>query len=262
MSAKQSLGQRGRTYRPITTLLFWSCAMGALGAIAVGFPSTALAGDIPGNRSTRAVLKIGPAGVNGVFERRGDSDWYRVRLRGGRNYAVHNGPNFEGCSLLNLRNAKGKVIGTDSGGGPAFDGGFEFRPARDGTFFVELKDRVCPEPSYPSDYHAHVTADARGDPTTDATIKVGQTVEGRFHWGTDTDFFRTTLQVGTSYTATLDSSLEHNLGLVDSQGTVLFDEFMPGPRMFTVPASGTYYLVAACNDDNAFNRYTLSLTTP
>ncbi len=59
----------------------------AAGAHAVAAAPAASAADIPANRSTRAVITLGPARFHGTFERGRDSDWYRVTLRGVRIYA-------------------------------------------------------------------------------------------------------------------------------------------------------------------------------
>jgi hypothetical protein len=267
MSSKQSPGpgQRGDAYRPTRRALpFRPRVLGALLATAAILPTTARAADIPGDRTTRAVLRPGPAGVEGVFERRGDSDWYRVTLRGGQNYAFE----FyaDQCVAFRLRSLKGAVLRSASAGGTN-DGGFEIRPARTTTYFAEFV--TCPpfffySRPFPSRYTGEVRADARGDRTTAATIRVGQTITGRLNWGLDSDFFRTTLQAGTSYTATAAGNTgEYFFKLLTSDGMTIFNEygFFDIQKTFTVPTSGTYYLVVDSADDNGGD-YTLRLTTP
>jgi serralysin len=240
-------------------------AAALLAALALpALPGAALAADIPGDPGTRAVLRPGPEGVTGTFERRGDRDWYRVTLRGGRNYAFH--VTGDDCSRLSLRSLGGAVLRTTSGS-TSFDSGFEIMPARTTTFFVEF--RPCPPPFtdlFPFAYSGEVRADARGDAGTAATIGVGQTINGYLNWGSDADFFRTMLQAGTSYTATTANvgSIEFRLGLVDPRGTVLFSvfDFDEIRRTFTVPASGTYFLTVTAAADAGGNPYRLSLTTP
>lgn len=132
------------------------------------------AADIPGGKGTKAVLTTGPAGVEGTFEKKGDSDWYKVRLKGGQNYALS--PSLtdnSNCLTLNLRNANGKILGSATSDSGA-DDGFEFQPEKAGTYFVEFLDKVdsggCTSPfPYPLPYRGDVTADARGDVMTEAT---------------------------------------------------------------------------------------------
>jgi hypothetical protein len=84
---------------------------GLLALAGGGLASPALAADVPGGSGTKAVLQTGSAGVTGTFERRGDSDWYRLTLKGGQNYALR-APFFLDnlCAQLNLRDLNGKLL--------------------------------------------------------------------------------------------------------------------------------------------------------
>jgi hypothetical protein len=151
---------------------------GLLGLMLLSTAWVAHAADIPGNARTKAVITPGPARFESHLERRGDSDWYRVTLKAGRNYA------FEvasaGCTRMNLRNAAGKVLRSDLGFDDE-DGGLEFRSATTKTFFVEYVDAnkaPCIDPvegGYPTWYSGNVAMEVRGDVTTRATIAPGQT---------------------------------------------------------------------------------------
>jgi serralysin len=175
---------------------------GLLGLMLLSTAGVAHAADIPGNTRTKAVITPGPARFESHLERRGDSDWYRVTLKAGRNYA------FEvasaGCTRMNLRNAAGKVLRSDLGFDDE-DGGFEFRSATTKTFFVEYVDAnkaPCIDPvegGYPTWYSGNVAMDVRGDATTRATIAPGQTIEGFLNWYFDKDYFRATLEAGKGY---------------------------------------------------------------
>src|SRR4051812_18325341 len=111
-----------------------------LGLAVFGVTSAASAAVIPGGKGTRAVLKTGPAGVTGTFEKKGDSDWYKVALKGGRNYAVVASPTDRGCLNLKLRTAAGKVIDT-AGSYQDNVEGFVYRPGKNATFFADFRDR-------------------------------------------------------------------------------------------------------------------------
>src|SRR3954452_10766688 len=104
---------------------------GGLAAFLLAAPA-AWAADIPGDKSTKATITPGPARFEGVLDKAGDSDWYRITLKAGRNYA------FESASFCDTRvvlpNAAGKVLKTsglasDNGD----DGSSSGRPRRRAT---------------------------------------------------------------------------------------------------------------------------------
>jgi hypothetical protein len=233
------------------------CLAGSAALLTSGL---AYAADIPGNRTTKAVLKLGLNGVKGTFEKHGDSDWYRVTLKKAQNYAFQAGLAEVGCVRLNLRNAKGKVLET-ARSDEAVDDGFEYRPNATKTFFVEFLAETCNGAHpFPREYHGHVAADARGDKTTGATIKVGQTIRGVLNWGHDPDYFRTKLDAGKTYTVSIES-LEIQLSVLDSQGKVILSKFGSGHTKAEVKVpTGTYYIGITGDDDTGGSRYTLSLT--
>lgn len=237
---------------------------GLLGlAAGLALSAPALAADVPGGSGTEAGFKTGPAGVRGVFERRGDSDWYRLALKGGQNYAFA-APFFMDrfCATLTLRDLNGKVLRSVSSGFGAFRG-FEFRPATTRTFLVEFKDCSESGARYPVEYSGGVRADARGDTTTAATIAVGQTVAGLSNSGDDRDYFRTRLERGKRYTIRVDGG-EPYLKLVDARDKQLYTDATGGHAELagvTVPATGTYYVVVYQFDEGRAS-YTLSLKTP
>src|SRR5690348_324429 len=113
--------------------MFWRMTAAAAALPLVG--QAAWAADIPCSASTTAVITPGPAQLQGVFQRGGDCDWYRVTLKGGHNYA------FEASSYcdtrINPRNAAGKVLRSSGLASDNGDAGFEFRPATTGLFFLE-----------------------------------------------------------------------------------------------------------------------------
>jgi hypothetical protein len=108
-----------------------------LAALLLAAPA-ARAADIPGDKSTKATITPGPARFEGVLDKAGDSDWYRVTLKAGRNYA------FESASFCDtkvaLRNAAGKVLKTSGFANDNGDDGLEFRSATTKAYFVEYFD--------------------------------------------------------------------------------------------------------------------------
>lgn len=243
--------------------LLWS---GLAAAVVLSAGATpAPAADIPGNSRTRAVITPGQYDFPGVLERRGDSDWYRVTLKAGRNYAfqVYSG----GCTRMNLRNTAGKVLRSDRGHDDR-RGGFEFRSATTRTFFVEYLDaNVAPcidpvEGGYPTGYSGNFEAEVRGDTTTRATIAAGQAIRSRMNWYFDQDYFRATLDAGETYVVTMDES--YIVWVADPSGKIVAGSDLDPPRSpveFTVPRGGTYYVVVAGDGYDALP-YTVSLSTP
>lgn len=235
--------------------------------LAAAAPGGALAADIPGGAGTGAVARPGEP-IAGAFERRGDSDWYKVALKGGVTYAVTAGANPDrNCGTrVSLRTRAGKVL-KSANSFEAGDGGFEFRPATARTLFVEFLD-LCRTESYPGPYPVRyagaVTRDARGDAETLATVAPGQTIDGVLNWGTDVDYFRATLDGRKGYTFSATGGGEFQVSLVDAGGRVVFTEYAPSGTFrggTRVPASGTYYVVVRGTDDDGM-RYTLGLATP
>ena len=149
-----------------------------LAALLLAAPA-ARAADIPGDKSTKATITPGPARFEGVLDKAGDSDWYRITLKAGRNYA------FESASFCDtkvaLRNTAGKVLKTSGLANDNGDDGFEFRSATTKDYFVEYFDAapdVCLEYAgpYPHGYSGNVAMEVRGDTTTRGTIAPGQTI--------------------------------------------------------------------------------------
>src|SRR3954466_913287 len=131
---------------------------GPLAPLLLAAPA-ARAADIPGDKSTRATITPGPARFEGVLDKAGDSDWYRITPNAGRNYA------FESASFCDtrvvLRNAAGKVLRTSGLASDNGDDGFEFRSAMTKDYFVEYLDAapdVCLEfgGPYPHGYSSNV----------------------------------------------------------------------------------------------------------
>ena len=251
--------------------MFWRMTAAAA-ALPLAGPA-ALAADIPANTSTKAIITPGPARFEGHFEKQGDSDWYRVTLKGGHNYA------FEASSYcgtrVDLRNAAGKVLRSSGLASDNGDSGFAFRPATTTTFFLEYLDvnpDVCLEfgGSYPHPYYGNVAMEVRGDATTRATIAPGQKISSLVNWSDDKDYFRAQLDAGKRYTITLNDG--QSVGpphftrayVVDPKGKVVAQG--PGnvpPSKFKVAASGTYYVVVAGTGESIRPYpYTVGLTTP
>jgi hypothetical protein len=80
------------------------------------------------------------------------------------------------------------------------------------------------------------------------------------NWGFDTDYFRTRLEGGRTYTVSAHTVGEHTVSVVDTRNRVVARTFGNELAGVRVPATGTYYV--AVSVDEGTGPYTLSLTTP
>jgi Ca2+-binding RTX toxin-like protein len=207
--------------------------------------------DIPSGPRTTATLPRDPNFTYGVLETGGDSDWYRITLNRGVNYAFNGDvadptPDDGTADIaFSLRDPAGRVLRTGRASeGEDFSGGFEFRPTRTGTYFVEVTGREA------VGYNVRAAADAAPDLQTRASLAVGDTNEVSFFYAGDTDLYRVQLQRGRSYDFALDDEIGE-LAMLDGRGRVLAvgeepADFSDGLRIegFRAPSTGTFFLRA------------------
>ena len=121
-------------------------------ALASGGPSAAQQGDIRGNTSTTAVLRLGST-VYSSLETVGDHDWFKMELEAGHEYQVR--IHGVGVTELNdpfieLRDASGNSLGTvdDMSPGTSWGGANVTDPvgfinvSSSGTFFLDISSFV------------------------------------------------------------------------------------------------------------------------
>lgn len=236
-------------------------------AAAIGIIGTQAtqAADVPGGKTTTAVLTTGGRGLDGVSEIANDSDWYKTTLRAGQNYAFS--VRADGCTVINLRNGKGKVLHSSKActtGKGGYDGGFEYLPGSAGTYFVELLDKASKK--FPSKYHVTAIADAAGSiKTAAAVLEPSQVKAGELNWKNDTDFFPVDLTARNKYTLSVIgyySTKNISLRLADKTG-----KFVSGFNTlnktvyadFSVAKTGRYYAVVTGLGNQVGGRYNIGL---
>jgi hypothetical protein len=223
----------------------------------------ASAADIPGNRSTKAVLKPGPR-YSGSSDFRGDSDWYRVNLEAKTNYAF--GIASDGaCTELNLRDAAGKVLRTGGSCVSGTEGGFEFQTAAAGTYFVDAKDLdagIQDGHGYPVLFSLSFRRDCRGDFLTACALQPGETRHSSLASAVDEDYYRVKLDSQRSYTIAFKAGGGKDLVLIDRDRHIFASPgtFVPQSGI-KVPKSGTYFVDVSSFDDSG-GTYTFRLTSP
>ena len=131
------------------------------------------------------------------------------------------------------------------------DVGFEFRPAKDGSYFIEtlyLQDQSFR-------YNVRVAPDCRADKTTRCTLKPGVTQQRITAWAYDTDWFKAQLTRGKTYAVGIESS-SGTVEIVNGDGAVL----AVGSQKFTPSSTGAYFVrVRTGNDTGETYRVMLSL---
>jgi hypothetical protein len=221
---------------------------GALPALS----GAAFAADIPGNAKTKATLPVSGTYTQGVFDFPRDSDWYKVTLEKGRDYAVST---YADCGVtFGIRNSAGKLL-AGAKSDDLVETGFEFRPSYSGTYFVEYRqvpDPYCGGiPSYP----ARIAPDCRADRTTTCKLKVGVTQQRVTAWAYDEDWFKVDLVRGRTYAVEVDDPGDVSTYIVDARGFVL----ATGSQPFKPSSGGTYYVrLYSGNDDGQAYRVTLT----
>lgn len=228
----------------------------------------ALAADVPGDRGTTAVLPLGrDAGVRFTFERPGDSDWYRVDLGKGENYAVvvSSTPGDGFSTRVTLRDRAGRVIKSIDAEADISEG-LEYAPPVSGTYFVEARNtgaQAGVAPPYAG--QVTLTTDCLASRATACSIAVGQTRRRLFSWENDYDWYKAVLRGGRRYTVTargVDRSATPPLAVRDPSGNVVGSNYVGGTLSFKAGVGGTYYLSAYAGDFDLIYSYDIELTSP
>lgn len=174
---------------------------GAIAALALALACGATGGrdaeaaDIPGSKSTKAVLPVPADGVRGDWEVVGDSDWCRVRLQKGEVYAFRLNPVAAGAEL-SLRDPSGRRL--ERGEGTADAGiGLEFVAPRSATYFIDAKATGFGDPE-DGPYFLTTRADCSGDARTQCRLRLGNAQERAILFTADVDRFQVTLNAGTT----------------------------------------------------------------
>jgi hypothetical protein len=214
-------------------------------------PAAAQGADIPGGKQTGAKLPLGTAFTAGTFEKAGDSDWYRVTLEKGRDYAFS--LDAVDSARLRLRDAGGRILPLkDAFDASEDDAGFEYRAERTGTYFVEAVKDASADPMFEA-YRLRATQDCQDDLPTRCTLTLGEERRQQpLTWSDDPDFLRVTLQRGQTYTVDLATTAAASLALRDRDREVVASASAADGTAriarFRAAYSGSYFVAVTGGD--------------
>ena len=234
--------------------------------------------DIPADTTTNAIVYVNN-GRWGYIETPDDKDWFVVTLEAGTSYRIDLMGGDYGIGelvdtrLLSIRDATGAAVANTEadGGGIGQDARFDFVPATSGTYYIEAGSSNGSTGYYvvrlaADDY----VADRKTVTLTlqDGSVSVTGTIERSY----DEDWFKVTLEKGTSYWIYLEGSTtgagtldETSLKVIlpddETSEFIAFTSNGEGGNSqfhFTAQSNDPYYLVAKAGD-NGTGTYTLSV---
>lgn len=180
---------------------------------------------MPGSTATTETLTTS-APVSGTIDLPADQDWYRFEVAAGRTYVFdHEGVDTAAGTLgnpfLELRDAEGELIGSDTNGVGANDlAGYS--ASADGTVFVAAGGYFSAGTFRLS--AREIVGDVPGNLATSAVIQLGQSKSGVLDFAGDQDWYRVEVVAGKTYAFGLEGFgvgpmlADPSLRLLDEEG--------------------------------------------
>jgi hypothetical protein len=251
---------RAAASRPFLVVATLTAAVGSIG--------DAAAGDIPASRSTKVTLTIGTTPTAGTWEYVGDSDWYKVKLTAGQNYAFRLNEVGDASSLtLTLRGPNGASIKVSEGDDDS-DAGLAFVPKVSGTYYLDARLGGFSDGASGA-YQITAGPDCAQGPRTTCKLQLGIRQDRQILFSADADWYGIAMTTGRSYDIAVHDVdgifIGLELELLDSTGRVVatgeqstaFDRDLRG---FVAPASGTYYAQVRNVFQDVWGPYTITLS--
>ena len=213
---------------------------------------------MPGHGGTRAALKVRYDFTDGKFETVRDKDRYKVKLFKDKDYYV----SFAGNNLnrVSLLDPQGKLVKSDEPRAGTM-AGFEYRPAKDGTFHVLVQDFSVDGGEFvPTTYQVRVAPDCRGDVKTACSLTVGPTVVGDFGGDGESDWFKMHLDWWSAYEFAIDDGGRSvAVMLYNAKGMDVLPEYSLQDSTYYLPqTSGIYFIEAVGREDFPYG-YTITV---
>jgi Ca2+-binding RTX toxin-like protein len=239
--------------------------------------------DYSANTSTTGRVSINGA-ATGNIEAADDNDWFAVSLQAGRTYQIDLEGSQTGGGTLNdpylrgVHNSAGTLISgtTNDDGGVGRNSQLQFTASSSGTHYIAAGSYSSGTGTYKLSITGDTTLadDYSNDTSTTGRVTVNGAASGDIETANDQDWFRVSLQAGTTYRIDLE-------GASNNQGT-LSDPYLRGvynasgasisstsnddggegrnsQLEFTAASTGTYF-IAAGGYGTATGTYKLSVT--
>ena len=179
----------------------------------IALSGAAVAGDVPGDVTSRAVLpasdKLTQGGIDGAPDAQGcigDVDWYRVSLAKGQHYAFEVTGWFAADSYLampRLYDSSGRLLKQGLAAGDESFSGLEFTAPRTGLYYYGIQAGSCEWDGPIDKYFIRYNIDAPDDFTTRKVVRVGRPYRGNLLFPQDVDFLKVQLAANRTYRFTV-----------------------------------------------------------
>ena len=262
-------------YTPTSSGTFYVAAGGhssSTGAYSLSATLTPTArADVAGSTTTTSSLVL-DSSSGSTIDTSGDEDWFRISLNAGATYTFRqdkvSGSNLD--SYLRLMNSSGAEIASDDDSGGSGNSLLTYTPTSSGTFYVAAGGHSSSTGAYSLSATLTPTprADVAGSTTTTSSLVLDISSDSTIDTSGDQDWFRISLNAGTTYAFRQDktsgSNLDSYLRLMNSSGTEIASDDDSGGNgnsllTYTPASSGTFY-VAAGGHSSSTGAYSLSVT--
>jgi methionine-rich copper-binding protein CopC len=216
--------------------------------------------DYPARNDTTGVVVPSGAAVQGVLERIGDVDYFKVVLEANATYTFSlQGSGGLQDTVLRLHAGDGRVLTSDDDGSGTKNGGskISFTATTSGVYYLDASSDVSQSGAYTLQAVQTSTPPSDDFPATINTAGVvvpnGAAAQGQLERVGDVDYFKVVLEANAVYTFSLQGSgnglQDTVLRLHAEDGRVLASDDDGSGALhgsskisFTPPSSGTYYL--------------------
>lgn len=234
--------------------------------------------DFPWSTSTSGVVLVNGAASSGIINTVDDGDVFKVNLVAGKTYVFDLVRTSGGLidPFLQLYSPAIELIKFDDDSGVAQNSQIHYTATSSGTYFLGAMDFSTGIGGYKISAAIATTSadDFSNNSSTSGILTIGGQVSGNIELATDEDWFKLTLQSGTTYAfeldgadsggGTLGSGVSHHpyLSLYNTNSIYQSAAYNGGSEgdptlLFTPATSGTYFLAASELYDTGTGSYTL-----